>query len=88
MNVMRIITTRLVLLKCTGTLTAQHVVICIVCDGVDMWGRLRAPFAFVGRDHGRRVDWQPFIRIDGHTEKAGVGLRKQVRTQCQLPLSG
>lgn len=53
-----------------------------------MWGRLRAPFAFVGRDHGRCVDWQPFIRIDGHTEKAGVGLRKQVRTQCQLPLSG
>lgn len=66
-----------IIVKYTGTLTAQHVIVCIVCDGVDVWRRLRAPFAFVGCDHRGCVDWQPFVWIQRHTEESGVGLRKQ-----------
>lgn len=67
------------ILWCIGTLTAQHVVICVVCDGVDVRRRLRAAFALVGGDHRGRVDGQPFVRIHRHTEEPGVGLRKQER---------
>ncbi len=63
-----------------GTLTAQHVIIGIVCNGVDVWRRLRAAFAFVGSHHGGCVDRQPFVWIHGHTEEAGVGLKKQHMT--------
>lgn len=62
-----------------GTLTAQHVVVCVICDGVDVRWHLRAAFAFVGGDHRGRVDGQPFVRIHRHTEEPGVGLRKQER---------
>lgn len=64
-----------------GSLTAQHVIICIVCNGVDVWRRLRAAFAFVGGDHRGCVDWQPFVWIHSHTEEPGVGLREQVMKQ-------
>lgn len=64
-----------------GTLTAQHVIVCIVSDGVDVRRCLRAPFAFVGSDHRGRVDGQPFVWIHCHAEEPGVGLRKQDMAQ-------
>lgn len=59
------------------TLTAQHVVVGVVCYGVDVRGHLGAALAFVGSDHGGRVDGQPLVWIHCHTEEPGVGLRKQ-----------
>lgn len=59
-----------------ASLTAQHVVVGVVCDGVDVRRRLRAPLAFVGGDHGSRVDGQPLVGVDRHAEEARVGLRK------------
>lgn len=59
-----------------NALTPQHVVVCIICDGVDVWGRLRAAFALVGGDHLGRVDRQPFVGIHRHAEQPRVGLRK------------
>lgn len=32
--------------------------------------RLRAPLALVGCDHGGRVDGQPLVGVDRHTEEA------------------
>ena len=48
---------------------------------------LRAAFAFVGSDHGGRVDGQPFVRIHRHTEEPGVGLWEQdvTLTHCDAP---
>lgn len=63
-----------------ATLTAQHVIIGIVCNGVDVWRRLGATFAFVGGHNGRRVHRQPFVWIHRHTEKSRVGLRKHDAT--------
>lgn len=60
-----------------ASLTAQHVVVGVVCDGVDVRRRLRAPLALVGGDHGGRVDGQPLVGVDGHTEEARVGLERQ-----------
>lgn len=56
-------------------LTAQHVIVGVICDGVDVRRSLRAAFAFVGSDHRGGVDGKPFVWIHGHTEKPGVGLR-------------
>lgn len=39
--------------------------------------RLRASLALVGSDHGGRVDGQPLVRVDCHTEEARVGLWRQ-----------
>lgn len=55
-------------------LTAQHVVVGVVCDGVDMRRSLRAALSFIGSNHRGRVDWQPFIWIYGDTEKPRVRL--------------
>lgn len=56
--------------------TSQHVVVGVVCDGVDVRRRLGAAFALVGSNHGGCVDRQPFVWIHRHAEEAGVGLRK------------
>lgn len=69
------------LCDCAVTLTAQHVIVRIVCDGVDVRRRLRAAFAFVGGDHRGCVDGQPFVWIHRHTEEPGVRLRKENMTQ-------
>lgn len=71
-------------------LTSQHVVVRVICDGVDVRRRLGAAFALVGGDHGGRVDRQPFVGIHRHTEEPRVGLRKrgnegQSRRACALP---
>lgn len=58
------------------TLTAQHVVVGIVCYGVDVRWRFRAAFAFVSSHHRGGVDRQPFVWIHCHTEEARVGLRR------------
>lgn len=55
-------------------LTAQHVVVGVICDGVDVRRSLGAPLAFVGSDHGGRVDGEPFVWIHRHTEEPRVGL--------------
>lgn len=69
----------------TGTLTAQHVIVCIVCDGVDVWRGLSAPLAFVGGDNGGSVDRQPFVRIHGHAEESRVRLRGTGHDTAELP---
>ena len=56
-------------------LTAQHVIVGIVCDGVDVRRRLSAAFAFVASDHRGCVDGKPLVRVHRHTEEPGVGLR-------------
>lgn len=58
-------------------LTAQHVIVGIICDGVDVWRNLRAPLAFVGSHHRCGVDGKPFVWIHRHTEQPRVGLRKE-----------
>lgn len=58
-----------------NALTSQHVIVCVVCDGVDVWRRLGAAFALVGSNHGGCVDRQPFVWIHRHTEEPRVGLR-------------
>lgn len=66
-----------VLLLNVCELTAQHVIVGTVCNGVDVRRRLRAAFALVGSDHRSSIDRQPFVWIDCHTEEARVRLRKQ-----------
>lgn len=53
----------------SGPLTAQHVVVGVVGDGVDVRGGLGAPLPLVGRHHGRGVDGQPLVGVDGDTEE-------------------
>lgn len=65
-------------------LTSQHVIVCIICDGVDVRRRLGAAFALVGGDHGGRVDRQPFVGIHRHTEEPRVGLRKRGSVKTSL----
>lgn len=69
-----------------ASLTAQHVVIRVVCDGVDVRRRLGAPLALVGSDHGGGVDGQPLVWIHRHTEESRVGLREEERTQYEPKL--
>jgi len=38
-------------------------------------GGLGAPLALVGGHHGRGVDGQPFVGVDGDAEEPRVGLR-------------
>lgn len=59
-----------------ASLTAQHVVVGVVGDGVDVRRCLRAPLALVGCHHGRRVHGQPLVGVDGDTEEARVGLQR------------
>lgn len=54
--------------------TAQHVVVGVVSDGVDVWRCLGAPLPLVGRHHGRSVDRQPFVGVDGDAEEPRIGL--------------
>lgn len=56
--------------------TSQHVIVRVVCDGVDVRRRLGAAFALVGCNHGGCVDWQPFVWVHRHAEEPRVGLRK------------
>lgn len=56
-------------------LTAQHVVVGIVGDGVDVRGCLGAPLALVGCHHRRGVDGQPLVGVDSDTEEPRVGLQ-------------
>lgn len=58
-------------------LTAQHVVVGIVGNGVDVRGGLGAPLALVGCHHRRRVDGQPLVGVDGDTEEPRVGLQRE-----------
>lgn len=58
-----------------GPLTAQHVVVGVVSDGVDVRGGLGAPLPLVGRHHGCGVDGQPLVGVDGDAEEPRVGLR-------------
>lgn len=70
----------------TASLTAQHVVIRVVCDRVDVRRRLGAPLALVGSDHRGGVDGQPLVWIHRHTEESGVGLRKEERARSEPKL--
>lgn len=56
-------------------LTAQHVIVGVVGDGVDVRRCLRASLALVGCHHGRRVHGQPLVGVDGNTEEPRVGLQ-------------
>ena len=40
-----------------------------------MGWHLVPPLALELGDYGLRVDWQPFVRVDGHAEQTRVGLR-------------
>ena len=48
---------------------AQHIVVSVVRNGEDMWGHFRLSFAFVAADNVVVIDREPFVRIDGDTEK-------------------
>jgi hypothetical protein len=53
-----------------GGLTAQHVIVGVICHCVYMrWG-LRAALSLVGGHHRSRVDREPFVGVDGDTEEA------------------
>ena len=52
-----------------GALTAQHVVVGVVSDGVDVGRDLGAAFALVGSHHWWRVDRQPLVRVHRHAEE-------------------
>lgn len=58
-------------------LTAQHIIVGVVSDGVDMGRGLIAPLAFVGSDHIRRIDGEILIWVDCHTEQPRVGLQRE-----------
>lgn len=57
-------------------LTAQHVIVGIVCDGIDMGWGLATALALVSSDHRGSVDGQPLIRVHGDTEQTRVGLQE------------
>ena len=58
-------------------LTTQHVIVGIVCYGVDVGRGLGAAFAFVGSNYRGGVDGQPFVRVHCHTEEPRVCLWKE-----------
>lgn len=55
-------------------LTAQHVIVGIVSDGIDVRWSLGATFAFVSSHYKGRVDGKQFIWVHGHTEQSRVRL--------------
>ena len=57
---------------------AQHVIVGIVGDRVDMGRHFRFAFVRVTLDNVRIVHRQPFIRVNGDAEQAGVGVDEEV----------
>ena len=64
-------------LAASGGLTLQQVGVGVVSDGVDVGRRVCTAPPFIGCHHVGRVDRQPFVRVDCHTEEAGVGLQTE-----------
>lgn len=68
-------------------LTAEHVVVGIICHCIYMrWG-LGAALALVGSHHNSCVDREPFVWVNGDTEEARVCLRGE-SLQTELLGSG
>lgn len=59
------------------TLTLQQVGVGVVSDGVDVWRCFKTTPPFIRCYHLSGVDWQPFVRIDRHTEQTGVRLEER-----------
>lgn len=58
-------------------LTAEHVVVGIICHCIYMrWG-LGATLALVGSHHSSCVDREPFVWVNGDTEEARVCLKRE-----------
>ncbi len=55
-------------------LTHHHVVVGVVRDGEEVRRNFVAFLPLVYLGHFRAIDGQPFVRVDGHTEEARVGL--------------
>ena len=68
--------------------TLQHIAICLVGNGVDVWRNLMALLALVQLNHFLRVDWQPLIRVDNDAEQSRVSLHHvQTALQSQFPVN-
>lgn len=56
-------------------ITCHHVLISTLRNGENVWGNF-IPSLIVVDFHGSdRVDWVPFVGVDGDTEQARVGLK-------------
>lgn len=58
-------------------LTAQHVIVGVICYGIYMGWGLRAALSLVSSNHGSCVDGEPFVGVDGDTEEARVCLKRE-----------
>lgn len=58
-------------------LTAEHVIVGIICHCIYMRRGLRAALALVGGHHSSCVDREPFVWVNGDTEEARVCLRRE-----------
>lgn len=58
-------------------LTAEHVVVGVICHCIYMRRGLRAALALVGGHHSSCVDREPFVWVNGDTEEARVCLRRE-----------
>ena len=56
---------------------AQHVVVGVVRDGVDVRGHLSLALVLVAHDDVVIVDGEPLVGVDGDTEETGVGVDQE-----------
>lgn len=72
----------------SALLTLQHVVVGVVSHGEQMGRHLVPSLALELRDDALGVDREPLVRVDRHTEQAGVGLcdtKRRISTpECVL----
>lgn len=72
-----------------AALTAQHVIVGVICHRIYVGRGLRAALSLVSGHHRGRVDWEPFVGVDGDTEEPRVCLRRQLMgefLEIQAPL--
>lgn len=60
-----------------AALTAQHVIVGVICHRIYVGRGLRAALSLVSGYHGGCIDREPFVGVDGDTEEARVCLRRE-----------
>ena len=68
------VSTQMCLLIKEERLTAKHIRVGIVSNGVQMWRDFRTFLATVHHDYLHRIDGQTFERVDDDAEKTRIGL--------------
>lgn len=67
-------------------LTHEHVMVGIVRDGEEVRRHFCTFLAFVHLGHSSAINGQPLVRVDCHTEQAGVGLEGAESSEDKVPV--